>query len=891
MQKIADLLVRGRKAVLVLMIVLAALSAALIPRVNLVTDMSEYLPDDSSMKQGLDLMEEEFPDTVINSTIRVMFKDLSENEKEKMKSTLEKIKYVDSVGYDTESEQYNKENYTLYVLNIPYDYNTDEIESVESTVKSDFSEYDMAYHVDETQNEIPGWVIAAALLILMVILFIMSSSWVEPILFMLAIGIAVIINMGTNAFLGGVSYATDSIAAILQLILSMDYSIILMNRYRQELKQTQNRQDAMKKALTAAFSSITGSSVTTIVGLLALCFMSFKIGADLGIVLAKGVLISLISVFTVLPALILLCDKWIHKTSKRVPHIPMKKIGGFSFKARYGILGVFIAGFIVLFITKSNVAFSYSLTLENEIDKVFTKMNPVIMMYDNQDEEAVNQIAAALENQDGVESVMSYGNTLGKPYTAKELEGSLADMGIESELDISEDMLALIYYDYYKQGETGTMTLSDFMGFVKNDIMGNDAFSSYFDVESQKQIEMFAPFCSKEELAKKRSSNELSVLFGADAAALNQLFAKSGTETMSIQDLIQLISADPAIASAFASGSPESQAQMQLIQNIVMSVMQEKQYKSAELAGIFAGMSDKLNEQTMELLYTYYFSQKNADTSWTLSIEELFGHVTDNMLTNEKYKAFFSGDIESQLEEAKSALEDGKKQLIGKNHSLMMISTTLPEDSGQTTAFMEKLEKDCNTNLQNDYYLIGGSPMAYEMSKTFGDELNRITLLTAIAILLVVMFTFRSVSVPLLLVLVIQAAVYATMVIMELQGLKIYYLALLVVQSILMGATIDYAILFTSYYREKRETMEIKESLIGAYEGSIHTILTSGLILVAVTGVLGYTFPDPTCAQICHTIAVGAAAAIILVVFFLPGILAAFDRWICRKKMNEIKNS
>ena len=153
----------------------------------------------------------------------------------------------------------------------------------------------------------------------------MCESYVEPFLFLTSILMAVVLNKGTNIIFSNVSHITDSIAAILQMALSMDYSIMLMNRYDQEKKTEKDKVKAMKNALYKAFQAISSSSVTTIVGLLALIFMTFKIGKDLGFVLAKGVLFSLICIFFVLPDLILIFDKWISKTKKRSPNIKVNK--------------------------------------------------------------------------------------------------------------------------------------------------------------------------------------------------------------------------------------------------------------------------------------------------------------------------------------------------------------------------------------------------------------------------------------------------------------------------------------------------------------------------------------------------------------------------------------
>lgn len=132
-------------------------------------------------------------------------------------------------------------------------------------------------------------------------------------------------------------------------------------------------------------------------------------------------------------------------------------------------------------------------------------------------------------------------------------------------------------------------------------------------------------------------------------------------------------------------------------------------------------------------------------------------------------------------------------------------------------------------------------------------------------------------------VLIVQCGVYITISVVGLQGYSIYYLALIIVECMLMGATIDYGILFTNYYREMRQKNSVKEALQEAYNGSIHTILTSGLILILVTGIIGYCVSDPTIGQICRTISTGALSATLLILFILPGLLSTFDRLITRR--------
>ena len=306
MQKIAAFIVKKRRLLLVVMLALAVVCAALMPFVGINTDMTKYLPDSSQMKSGMDRMNEAFPDVTETYTIRVMFRGLDARDKLAIREQLAEIPNVDSVAYEPDSDDYNRGDATLYKLTTQYDYKSDEEAQIERDVADRFDGYDVSVRSDDTSTpDIPPIVFILSIVLVTTILLIACPSYFEPVLFLITIGIAVLINQGTNIFLGETSDVTASISAILQLALSMDYSIILMNRYRQELQADPDREAAMTRALTAAFGSITGSSVTTIVGLLMLVFMRFKIGMDLGIVLAKGVLCSLLCVFTVLPGLIL----------------------------------------------------------------------------------------------------------------------------------------------------------------------------------------------------------------------------------------------------------------------------------------------------------------------------------------------------------------------------------------------------------------------------------------------------------------------------------------------------------------------------------------------------------------------------------------------------------
>ncbi len=886
MTKIADFLVKKRYFILIAMLVCTIASIFLMGKVNIITDMTEYLPEDSSMKQGVDIMAEEFPDMTSPNTIRVMSTGLDESQRMELLTELEEIENIDSVAYDMNSADYNKDNHALFVINTSYDYDSPQVDKITNIISDDLSDkFELVYDTGEAaKTGIPTQIAVFAIVIMMIILFIMCASWFEPILFLVTIGIAVAINMGTNAFLNSVSETTYSIAAILQLVLSMDYSIILINRYRQELNLHKEKPTAMKYAMTGAVSSIASSSLTTVVGLLSLVFMSFKIGADLGIVLAKGVTISMVCIFTVLPSLILLFDKVIEKTRKKVLPVPMRKISNFSFKFRYVITGVFVVFFVVSIFLKGNTDISYgTISQKSDVDKVFPKDNSIVLLYNNKDEENASLIASQLESDSFVKSISSYSTTLGKQYTSEELSQIISQQGLGDEMNIDSSMLDMIYYDFYMGNEETKMTLSTFMSFMQSYISNNPEMTAQLDESMTAQLNMLSIFCNKAELTSERSPSEITQILGIDETILAPIFAVSDIDKMSIATFLEMISTSPEMAQAMASSGDEMTSQFTMIQAIIESVMSDTEYTPTEMSQLFAAMSGAIDESQIGLLYTIYFSQSASDSSWTMSMDGLFAHLIQ-MASSEKYSGVFDSTIVEKLNDAQKSLEDGKNQLVGSNYSLMAISTTLDEESDNTDSFLKELTSKFDKEFTEDCYLIGSSLMSYEMSLSFDRELSKISLITIIAIFIVVLVTFCSFAVPTILILVIQSAVYATMIIKGLQGGGINYLALLIVQSILMGATIDYAILFTNYYREKRKTQNVKEALAEAYNGSIHTILTSGLIMILVTWILGYAFADPSVGQICHLIAMGVTCAIVLIIFILPGLISIFDRWVCGKK-------
>ncbi|MBR0229153.1 MAG: MMPL family transporter [Clostridia bacterium] len=736
MKKAAGFIVSRRNWILAAAACLTLVCMLLSLRVGVNYDMTKYLPDQSAMKKGMDIMNAEFPSMGADKSIRVMAEGLDEEKQAELLEKLKALPYVESVAHDG-SEKYHKGDYSLFVISTAYEYGSPEERAIESALAKDFQQYRTVYRNDNPGADgVSPWLLGGAIVILVAILAAMCQSWFEPLLFLVNIGAAIMINEGTNLVMGQVSYVTSSIASVLQLVLSIDYSVMLMNRYRQEKARGLEKREAMAAALCNCVSPVTGSALTTAAGLLALAFMQFKIGLDLGVALAKGVLISLLCVLTVLPGIVLLGDGLIEKTAKKTPHLSLDGLARFSFKRRYFLSALFVVMFGAFYFLQGNTLIAYTLTKVDPIVDIFPPENILVIVYENKDEEKMAALSDALEKHPDVTQAMGYPSIFGKAYGATELADAL-------------------------DGLAGGM--------------------------------------------------------GVDTGAAG-------------------ISFDPSLL------------------NTVYSLY-------------FAGTSTPAEEQK-------------------LTIPQLFDYVHDKLLKNPLLSGMIPAGMRETVAGAKEQLEDGMRMLKSDRYSRMIVYTYLPVEGAETDALLAVIE-DAAKDLTGDYYLIGNSAMSREMQASFGDELRTITLLTAAAIFLIVLITARSFIIPALLVLIVQCGVYITVTVVGWQGYSIYFLALLVVECILMGATIDYGILYASYYRENRKERSVAESLQAAYDGSVHAIMTSGLILVLVTGIIGYTYADPTIAEICRTISTGALSAILVILLLLPGLLAALDRLVVGRNREE----
>lgn len=285
--------------------------------------------------------------------------------------------------------------------------------------------------------------IAVAIVLALIVLSFTLKSWILPFVLLAALSTAVIYNMGSNIFFGQISYITQCIAAILQLGVTMDYSVFLMDRYEEERRYTQNRTDAMAKAISGTFVSLCGSSLTTVFGFLALCFMSFTLGLDIGLVMAKGVLLGVVTVVTFLPALILLLDDKIEATRHRsiVPHFG--KLNVFTIKHRRLIAVIFLLLFLPAFFASQNVNVYYNMdralpadlpsikSLQVMKEKFNMATSHFIIVDENLPARELAEMTEQIQQTDGITSVVSMSSFVGPAIPNSILPEDLKEVCIQ----------------------------------------------------------------------------------------------------------------------------------------------------------------------------------------------------------------------------------------------------------------------------------------------------------------------------------------------------------------------------------------------------------------------------------------------------------------------------
>ena len=667
MRKVTDFIVKARYVFLTLFVILAIFSLYLGTKVNINEDIMKYLPETSEIKIGKDIMDEEFIEQD-SSVLNVMFKGLSDTEKEDTLKKLESINGVSSVLYEN-TDEYNRDKYTLYVLNVDdYDHSKT-AENVYNEVNEMKPEAMSGSIYSEWKPVLQIWIVVVAIAMAMIILTILSESYIEPWLYLISIGVAVFINKGTNIIFPSVSNITDSIVAILQLALSMDYSIMLSNRYRQEREKEKDKTKAMKNALYNSFKAISSSSITTVVGLLALVFMSFTIGRDLGLVLAKGVLLSLVSIFFCLPGLLVLCDKLIMNSKKKTINFNLKGLGKYSYKTRWIQLVFIIASFIAAYILKGNIGILYTGTQQDEVGKHFPSTNQIAIIYENKYDEIITKYCKSIEDDEKVNQVLCYGNTINEKLAYNELNQKFKDLGQDTEID--DYLIKIIYYNYYNKNTKDSMTLSEFTKFIKSDVYSNEKVSESIDDNIKENMDLLENFATKDNVNQKRTASEIANILDMNESDANDLLiyynSKHLDTKMSIKDFVNFMINEVRVDPNYGSSvDANTLASLKQLQPFINTNTINKQMTSNEIANTFG-----IDKSLVDQLFLFY--RTTQDSKSTMTINE-FANVALNMSNQDAYKDMFD---ESTIKSLNMLSTLSSEQIITNELDVSSMKTSL----------------------------------------------------------------------------------------------------------------------------------------------------------------------------------------------------------------------
>ncbi len=669
---IAARIIKHKKSIAIIFTVLTILCSIAMLGVSVNYDMTEYLPDDAQSTKALEIMEQEFEGSV--PTNRVMVNNVSIQEALAFKEKLAEIDGVSDVTWlddvidikaplemaDNEVvETYYKDGKALFSFSIR---DGEEVAITDKIYDLIGEENAMAGESlnTATQQKMAGneSMYAAALLvpIIILILVVSTNSWVEPLFFLTAIGVSVLINMGTNIFLGEVSFVTQSVAPILQLAVSLDYAIFLLHSFAYYRERVADPHEAMELAMKKSFSAIAASASTTFFGFIALSFMEFEIGSDLGINLVKGILLSFISVMVFLPALTLLFYKWIDKT-KHKPLLPrIKKKGSAVVKMRYPSLVLVLLLLVPAFLAQSQTDFTYGIGDQPEttragsdlvkIKEHFGESTPIVLLVPKGDTPKEEELVQELEKIAHVTSVIAYVNTVS----------------------------AVIPPDY-------------------------------------------------------------------------------------------------------------------------------------------------------------------LDTSIT-------------------------------------------EQFYSENYSRIILQTDTKNEGEVAFHLIEQVQRTAQKYYGKEAYTIGESVTLYDIKTTVQKDNKLVNLLTILTIAFVLIVTFRSISIPIVLLLTIQSAVWINLSVPYFTDSSLVYVGYLLISIIQLAATVDYAILLTDAYKDYRKEMPVFEAVKKTLDEKIFAIAISGAILSSVGFILWITSSNPIVSSIGLLLGRGALLAFIMVVFFLPAMLLVFDKFI-----------
>lgn len=756
MRKLAEFIVDKRKFLLIIFIAAAIGSVIMSSHINVIQELTDYLPDDTETSIGLDVMDEQF---TTFGTAKVMVQNVTYDQAKAIADQLKDIKGVSAVDFyeededdennDTEEKEFTnsedmRDSYQDLAALYSISFETPEDDSLAQAaiadVRTALKDYDAWFYttVDkddaaDLQDDMKVILVIAVIIIVGVLLFT-SGTYMEIAIFMLVFGMAALLNMGTNFIFYNISFVTNAVATVLQLAMAIDYAIILFHRFMEEKGKVDTR-EALVRALEKGIPEISSSSLTTMAGMVALMFMQFGIGLDLGRVMIKAILLSMLSVFGFMPGLIMLWEKQIDRTLHKsfVPNIEFW--GKIVLAIRHVTLPVFAVVMVVACFLSVNCNYVYDnssvesakmneyMTAKREISKVFDLDNTLAVVVPKGDYDSEARIMEEVESLPMVDSTLGLANVTVDDDEQYVLTDSLTPQELADITDMDIDTIRLLYRFY----------------------------------------------AWKEE--------------------------KYGALLNSIDDFeIPLLS----------------------------------------------------------------------------MIDFIYGEEE-----NETFD--FSADFSQDIQDMHKTVSDAREQLEGDEYSRMLVMTTGPIEGDEIFHTIDQI-RDIAYQYYHEVYVVGDSTSDYDLSKSFTQDNLMVSIMTAVFVAIILLFTFTNYSIPLILVATIQTSIWINFSIPAVTGTGMFFLSYLIVSSIQMGATIDYAIVITSRYTAyRKENVDKRTAIIKTLNESFPTIITSGTIMTSAGFVIGQITSNPVIASLGTTLGTGTLTSIILVMLILPQLLYAFD--------------
>lgn len=743
MMSIASFIVDKRVIIYIFFAIAIVYSIMSVSKVNVINDITSYLPSNTETRQGLDIMEEEF---TTYGTADVMVTNITYENGEHIADMIKKIDNIKDVEFKND-EQHYKNSAALLNVTFADDGSTKESEVALNNIKELLSEYDTyistevaseAQEAEDLNSQMKVILTVAALIIGLVLLFT-SQTYMEIIVFALVFIVAAILNMGTNYWFGDISFITKSVAVVLQLALAIDYAIILSHRFSEEKENyPDDAHKAIVTALSKAIIEISSSSLTTISGLVALTLMQLKVGLDMGRVLSKGIVFSLVTVFFLMPGLLYQLNSLIDRTRHKsfVPSIEL--FGKLVVKTRYVIPVIFIGVVVTGAVLSSRAEYAY------DIDSVRANI---------------------------------------------QTEKSIAKDKINNNFGVSSQMAVIV-----PKG----------------------------DYESEKNI--------LDEVGKlERVTDSLGL---ANVSIEQNGYEHTLTDRLTPREVSEFLDID---------------------------------YDTICLMYKVYGLK---NEE-----YGAFFNDIDKCKLTLIDIVEFVREEMDKEVIN------LDSEMTNDFDEVYDDLEDAKKQLEGETYSRLVFEYSGNVEGDESYEFLDDVR-----NIAKQYYeepiVVSNTTSSYDMYTSFKNDNTKISMLTILFVFMILLFTFKSFGIPLLLVFTIQGSIWINFSFPVIANDKMYFLSYLVVSSIQMGATIDYAIVMTNRYEALKQSMDHKKAVVSAINESFPTILTSGSILMMAGMLIGYISTDAIISSLGICLGRGTLISIILVMLVLPQILLLCDKFI-----------